>query len=270
MASSSTADIALAAAKDQFTDIEEALARLIRVNYAPDARSRGAASDRSAEAPISPSFEGTLDPAGHQVAHGARGQRSRRKRGVLARVTLAVCLGISAIWAWRSAGNPAPAQTTALPAIETSVPPPAQAASMAQGLTTAENEQGGAPDEPPQSDTTARDLAALRQTVAQLAAGQEQLTRELAKLQAEKPQADKPSAEKPDEQVLARVSAAPAPPLAAPVRKPAVKTRTSPQAARRLSASIISPPLQPAPQTPPQAQLSALPLPRPPMPVPLP
>lgn len=50
----------------------------------------------------------------------------------------------------------------------------------------------------------ARDLAALRQTVEQLAAGQAQLTREMAKLQAEKPQAAKPQAVKPSAENLAK------------------------------------------------------------------
>jgi hypothetical protein len=218
---------------DQFSDLEEALAKLIHANYAPEARARASAPDMSAGARIPPSFEATLGFADRRGADRARDQVSLRKRGVLAGVTIAVCVGASAIWAWRSYGGPAPGLAAVPPAI----------------------------------DTAGGDLAALRQTIARLAAGQDQLTRELAKLQAEKPQADKPSTEKPGERMLRRVSAPAAPPLAAPARKPAAKTPMSPQTARRLSPSIPSPPSRPVPQIASQPQLSAL---RPPMPVPHP
>jgi hypothetical protein len=251
-------------ANDPFTDLEEALARLIHADYAPEARAGASAPDMSAGARLSPSFEATLGPADPHGAVRPRDRVSLSRRGVLAHVMIAVCLGASAIWAWRSYGGPSAGQATAPPAIDTAAPPPAQSAASAQRATTAENKQGAASGELGQIDTTARDLAALRRTVAQLAAGQEQLTRELAKLQA-----DKPPVEKPDERMLRRVSASPAPPLAAPVRKPAAKTPVSPHAARRLSPSVHSPP-QPVPQIPPQLQLSALPLLRPPMPVPQP
>jgi hypothetical protein len=58
------------------------------------------------------------------------------------------------------------------------------------------NEQRAASAER-QQIATARDLAALRQTVEQLAAGQKQLTRDIAKLQAEKPRADNPKSSSP-------------------------------------------------------------------------
>ncbi len=100
-----------------------------------------------------------------------------------------------------------------------------------------------------QLEAMARDLAAVRQTVEQLAAGQEQMARDVAKLQA---------AEK---DIRHRILAPPPQPAAAPARKPA------------------PPPAQPAPQIsatppPPAPQISAAPPPpappppaRPPMPV---
>jgi hypothetical protein len=133
----------------------------------------------------------------------------------------------------------------------------------------AANEPGAASAERQQIETS--DLAALRQTVEQLAAGQEQLTRELAKLQAEKPQVDKPPAEKPDKRMLRRVSAHPAPPVAAPARKPAPIAPMPPQAAPQVSTvSRLSPPPRPVPQIPSETRPSDRPPLRPPMPVPQP
>jgi hypothetical protein len=291
--------VAPTVAKDRFTGVEEALTRLAHqaASDTPDARPRVPASDRSAEARISQSFAAaTLGPADLR-APIPREQRSLGKRSTLARVAIAVCIGASAILAWRSYGgpaiatwappftarpsadqtptpqmpDPAPEQAAAPPAVETSAPPPAQAASqaasIAQPATTAANEPGAASAERPQIETMARDLAALRQTVAQLAAGQEQLTREIAKLQAEKPPADKPPTEKPEKRMLRRVSA----PAAPPARKPAPITPMPLQAAPQVSTvSPLSPPPQSAPQIPSEPQSAEPPPLRPPMPVPQP
>jgi hypothetical protein len=316
-------------AKDHFADVEEALARLAHASYPPDAPGRGPASDRSADARISQSLTaatlGAADlrppiPREHRslaklisVISNIMGTSGRSytktscrrhlecaglERGTLARVAIAVCLGASAIWAWRSYGgparvgpavrlelsatlggpNPRPADARSrtrasgrAPAVERSAPPPAQAASqsasIAQPATTAANDPGAASAARQQVETS--DLAALRQTVEQPASSQEQLTREIAKLQTEKFQADKPPAERPDKRMLRRVSAHPAPPVAAPTRKPTAMTPMPPQAARRLSTvSPLSPPPQPAPQIRSETQPSNPP--RPPMPVPQP
>lgn len=256
--------------KDHFTDVEEALVRLVHANFTSDARARAPAFDRSVDARIPQSFEAAmLGPAGRQRAESVRERRSLGKRGTLARVAITVCLGASAIWTWRSYGGPAPEQATAPRAMETSAPPPAQAASqtasIAQPETTAANALGAASAERQQIETS--DLAALREAVAQLAAGQEQMTREIAKLQAEKPQADKPPAAKTDKRMLRRVSAHPAPRVAAPARKPAPIATMPPQAAPRV-VSRLSPPPRPAPKIPSETQSSAPPSLRPPMPVP--
>ena len=263
-----------------FTNIEQALARLLHAIYPPDARGRGPASDRSADARISQSFTGRPPIP--------REQRSLGKRNTLACVAIAVWLGASAIWAWQSYGgpardiiatpapqtpNPAPEQAAAPPATEMSAPPPARAAlraaSIAQPATTAADEPGEASAERQQVETG--DLAALRQTIERLAAGQEQLTRKIAELEAEKPQADKPQAEQPDKHMLRRVSAQDAPTVAAPARKPAPITPMPPQAARRVSTvTALSRPPRPAPQMPSETQPSNPPPLRPPMPVPQP
>jgi hypothetical protein len=212
--------------KDRFASVEQALTRLAHqgASDAPDARPRGPASVEAVDARMSQSFAAaTLGPAelgpadlSAQIPHE---QRSPGKRGTLARVAIIVCLGAGAIWAWRSYGSAAtnmiatwapalsaPASAEQTPAAQTpeaapqqpaSAPPPAQAASQAasipQPTTTVANEPSTGSARGQQAETMARDLAALRQTVDRLAAGQEQLVHEIAKLRAEKPLADKPA-----------------------------------------------------------------------------
>jgi hypothetical protein len=143
-----------------------------------------------------------------------------------------------------------------------------QAASIVPSTTTAANEPSTASADHQQIEAMARDLAALHQTVQQLTADHEQLTGKLAQIQAEKPQANKPSAETPDKREPRRVSAHPAAPVPAPIRKPAPIT---PQATSRVSTlNSLSPPSQPASQIPSQPPLSG-PTPfRPPLGVPQP
>jgi hypothetical protein len=275
-------DVAPMVAEDPFIDIEQALARLVHASYPPGARRRGPASDRSADARISQSFAaGTLGAADLRPPI-PREQRSHGKPNTLARVAIAVCLGASAIWAWQSYGgparditappaqqtpNPVPEQAAARPATAMSALPPVRAAlraaSIGRPAATAADEPGAAAAERQQVETG--DLAALRQTVEQLAAGQEQLIRKIARLEAEKPQADKPQAEQPDKRTLRPVSAHPAPTIAAPARQPAPITPMPPQAARRASTvTALSRPPRPAPQMPWETPS------RPPMPVPVP
>jgi hypothetical protein len=86
--------------------------------------------------------------------------------------------------------------------------------------------------DPAQVQQMARDLATLRQTVEQLAAGLDQVTRELGKLEAA------------DVEILAKITAAPPPPRPAPARKP----------------TPTAPPSSPEPVTPP---MSLAPIPQP-------
>jgi hypothetical protein len=268
-------DPAAMAADDDVSAMEQALARLVHASYPPDAPGSGAESERSADARISQPFAAET-PGTAALPPSPRKQRSRGKRRTNARVAIALCLGACAIWAWRSYGgsDPAPEQAAAPPATEMAAPPPArdasqiasQAALITWPATTAAIGPGAASAER-QAETS--DLAALRQTVEQLAAGQERLTKEIAELQAEKPRADKPPAEKPDKRMQQRVSADPAPPVAAPARKPAQITSMPPKAARGVAtASSVSRPPRPEPQVPSATQPSNQPPLRPPMPVP--
>ena len=319
--------IAPTAGKDRFTGVEEALARLAHqgASDTPDARLRGPASDRSADARTAHSLaETTLGPSDLRAPIR---EQSLRKRGTLARAAIGVCLGVAAIWAWQSYGgaasdmmaswgsplgwisarlspqtpatqtpDPTSGQAVAPAAVETSASPPVQAAvqaasqagSFAQPATTAANEAAAGAADRQQIETMARDLAALRQTVEQLIADQEQLTREVAKLQAEKAQADKPAAEKPDRRMPRQVPApgrrsdvfdpgqnpnAPGAPrtlgsfVPLPARKPAAIT--APQAAPQVSTvSPVPPPPQSAPQIASEPRPSDPAPRRPPMPVP--
>src|SRR5262249_30278555 len=93
-----------------------------------------------------------------------------------------------------------------------------------------------APATPPidaaQVQQMARDLATLRQTVERLAAGLDQVTREIGKLEAA------------DVEILAKITPAPPPPRPAPARKP---TPTAPPS----SSTPITPATSLAPTPPP-------------------
>jgi hypothetical protein len=208
---------------------------------------------------------------------------SRRTSRSLARFLVAACVGVAATLAWQSYGgtvkrmiaNSAPQLSWLLLSLPTTNPPsgheiaveqpspPAvqvsapQAAPEQRGPVASTASVSTAPTAPSpelqQLETMAHDLAAVRQSVEQLAAGQEQMARDIAKLQTA------------GQDIRRRISALP--PAAAPTaRKPV----PSPQPAPQSSAGPLPPaPPQPAPQS------SAAPLPpeppepllRPPMPV---
>ena len=208
---------AATASKDSFGGVEETLAKLAHqaatvTPVTSDPRPRGPASDKPTDARISQSSGApTLGPETLGPAD-LRAQMPREplaKRRQLARIAIAVCLCVAALWAWRSYGNaaramvaalaspagvtpdrapnPAPTQAVAPAAVEPP-PPPVQAASTAPPV----NAPAAASVDRRQIDAMARDVAALRQTVEQLTAGQAQLKDEIAKLAAEKSAAEKP------------------------------------------------------------------------------
>jgi hypothetical protein len=100
---------------------------------------------------------------------------------------------------------PPPAQTAlqveSPAALQVASPAASQAASQAapvtQPVTTAANEPATVSADHQQMEAMARDVAALRQTIGQLTAGQAQLKAQIAKLHAERSQANLPPAEKP-------------------------------------------------------------------------
>jgi hypothetical protein len=131
-------------------------------------------------------------------------QMKRRDWGGFARFLLAICIGVAATVAWQSYGKrssatetpqAAPVQQTAPAAVAPSVP-------VAPSIDPAEVHQ------------IAMDLAALRQTVAQITFSQDQMARKVDRLQAA------------DQEILAKIpEPPPTPPIAA---APAVAGRPAP------------------------------------------
>jgi hypothetical protein len=171
--------------------------------------------------------------------------KRRGSRG-FTRYLLAICIGVAAALAWQSYGE-AGKQMIATNAPEFGwsseakqmiaswvqqlgwTKPPAgsekQAAPVAQ--TVAPKAPTAPSLDPEQVQQMARDLATLRHTVEQLAAGQDQVTREIGKLEAA------------DVEILAKIPAPPPPrPIAAPARKPmpvlptSSRAPTAPQSSR--------------------------------------
>jgi hypothetical protein len=248
--------------RKDWTGVEEALSRLAQdaARGASDRRSGTAESDFSAGLRVTePSPDATLRPANldNDALRDDRSSLGRRTLRNFARFLMVACVGVAATLAWQSYGGaakdmiaswapqlgwspslpatnlpPGPdsaAQQPSPPAIQASAPEaaPAQAGAVAPAAeTVAPTAPASAPIELQQLNTMARDLAALRQTTEQLAAGQEQMAREIAKL-------------KTAEQDIRHKISAPAPrPPAAPARKPA----TPPQPAPQSSAAPLPPP----------------------------
>ena len=155
-------------------------------------------------------------------------ENEKRRRGSFARYFVAILIGVAATLAWQSYGDAAK-QVIATSAPELGWSPeakqmiagwvqqlgwtkPSIGAPVAQ--TAPETVVPKAPAVPSidqaQVQQIARDLATLRQTVEQLAAGLDQVTRQIARLEAA------------DVEILAKIIPAPPPPrpIAAPARKP--------------------------------------------------
>ena len=172
--------------------------------------------------------------------------KRRGSRG-FARYLVAICIGVAATLAWQSYGEAAKQMiATSAPELGWSseakqmianwvqqlgwTKPPAgsekQAAPVAQ-TAVAPNAPTAPSFDPEKIQQMARDLATLQQTVEQLAAGQPQVTREIAKLEAA------------DVEILAKIPAPPPPrPITAPARKPmpvlptSSRAPTAPQSSR--------------------------------------
>ena len=84
-------DVVPTVEKDHFTDLEQALARLVRANYPPDARAGGSASGGSADARISQSFAAAT--LGAADLRPLMPRESLGKRSIIARAVSAWWLG---------------------------------------------------------------------------------------------------------------------------------------------------------------------------------
>ena len=200
-------------------------------------------------------------------------QTSRR----LVRFLMAACFGVAATLAWQSYGDaaremiatsapqlgwlllPPPAmdpppgreiagEQPGPSALAASAPqaPSAQAAGVASTASEAAASTAAAEPSPElrqQLETMAHDLAAVRQRVEQLAAGQEQIAGDLAKLHTA------------EQDIRRRISALP-PAAGATVRKPVPLPQVPPQ-------SSVAPPPPPPPQVAPQSSIAPAPPPPP-------
>ena len=278
-------EVVLLAPKD-WTDAEEALSRLAQV--ASDRRRATAGSDFSAGPRVTePSLDTTLRRAdlNHDPLPTDRPSLGRRTSRSLARFLVAACIGAAATLAWQSysgaakqmiastapqlgwllsqpAMDPPSRREIAVdqpgpPVVEAPAPQAASAQAEAVAPTASETAASTAPAAPApelqQLATMAQDLAAVRQSVEQLAAGQEQMARDIAKLQTA------------GQDLRRRISALPPGAATAP-------HRPVPPPPPALQSSVA--PLSPAPPEP-APPSSATPLPpappepplRPPMPV---
>jgi len=272
----------------EWTDAEEALSKLAHV--ASDRRRATAVSDFSAGPRVTePSLGPALRPADLSNDPLPTDPRSLRGRTSLslARFLLAACVGVAATLAWQAYGgtakqmiansipqlswlllsppatNPPSGSEIAVeqpspPAVQESGPQGASAQAGAVATTASEPAASTAPAAPSpefqqQLETMMHDLAAVRQSVEQLAAGQEQIARDIAKLQTD------------GQDMRRRIPGLP-PAAAITAREPVAPPQPAPQS----SAAALPPaPSQQAPQS------SAAPFPpappepplRPPMPM---
>jgi hypothetical protein len=133
---------------------------------------------------------------------------TRRKRGSFTRVLITFCIGVGATLAWQSYGD------TAREIIANSYPQLSWLAPQAAVAQTVPDTVVPPTPSPDSQELKAMSLglAAVRQRVdqfaAQFAAGQEQMTREITKLQAA------------EQDILQKISAPPARPEVAQARKP--------------------------------------------------
>ncbi|HEY2230935.1 MAG TPA: hypothetical protein VGI22_25000 [Xanthobacteraceae bacterium] len=269
-------DVVVLAPKE-WTDAEEALAKLAHV--ASHRRRPTPGADFSAGPRVTePLLDATLRDLKNDPLPTDRPSRGRRTSRGFARFLMMACVGVAATLAWQSYGGtakqiiassaPQLGSLLSTPAmdppsdLETAVAQPSPAAvqasapqaASAPATTVAPTASETAPPTAPSPElqqlaTMAHDLAAVQQSVEQLAAGQEQMAREIAKLQTA-------------EQDIRRRISAPSPAAANAARKPVPPPPPAPQ-----SSATLLPPAPPPPA--PQPSVAPLPPepPRPPMPV---
>jgi hypothetical protein len=242
-------DVVVLAPKD-WTDAEEALSKLAHV-----VSDRRRPADFSAGArPTEPSLGPALRPADLNIVPTDRPSPGRRTSRSLAGFLVAAGVGVAATLAWQSYGGgaeqmiadsvpqlswllsspPATSPTSEIAleqaspaAVQTFAPQAASVQAGSVASTAAETAASIAPAAPSaelqqQLETMMHDLAAVRQSVEQLAAGQEQMARDIAKLQtaghdirrgtSALPPAAVTTARKPVPQPAPQASAAPLPP----------------------------------------------------------
>ena len=154
--------------------------------------------------------DGMTRPTGLKSKRPSRGKRAARS---LTRFLILFCIGVATTLAWQSYGDAARAMiANSSPQLDWLAPQAAPVAQTAPDIAARAAPAAPSPDLQ-QLKEMSRDLAAVRQSVdqlaAQFAAGQQQMADDIAKLQAE-------------------ISAPPPRPAAAPARKPVPLTQPPP------------------------------------------
>ncbi len=135
----------------------------------------------------------------------APGKRASR---ALSRFLIMFCMGIATTLAWQSYGDAAREMiASSSPQLGWLAPQAAPVAQTAPNMIAPAAPTAPSPDRQ-QLNAMSLSLAALRQSVDQLAAGQEQMTRDITKLRAV------------EQDILDKITAPPPRPAAAPARKP--------------------------------------------------
>jgi hypothetical protein len=167
--------------------------------------------------PTEPSVDAPLRPADlkNDWFPSKRPSRGKRASRALARFLITFCIGVAATLAWQSYGDAAREMiASSSPQLAWLAP---QAAPVAQ--TAPDMIAPAAPAAPSldrqQLNAMSLGLAALRQSVDQLAAGQEQIRGDITKLR------------EVEQDILDKISAPPPRPAAAPARKPVPLTPPS-------------------------------------------
>jgi hypothetical protein len=204
-------DVTLSPAKpDQVASVEEALSRLARqaAHQSPDRRSRLLASHFFAAKSV-PTVDPTMRSLGgnDEQASGVRNSLGGRTARILPRILLIAGLGAAATLAWLSSWPPQSRESSVAqpvvadarngsetveqgsqPAVhaivEEATPQPSTTAQTTSDTIVSATTPAPSPAVIEQLQAMAHDVASLRQRIEQLTAGQEQLSRTIAKLQA--------------------------------------------------------------------------------------
>jgi len=160
-----------------------------------------------------PSLDPSLEPVDlKNWLPSERPSLGNRASRALARFLITLCIGVGATLAWQSYGDAAREMiASASPRLAWLAP---QAAPVARTAPDAVAQTAPSPDQE-QLNAMSLSLAAVRQSVDQLAASQEQMTRDITKLQTA------------TQAILDKISAPPPRPAGATARKPAPLTPTA-------------------------------------------
>ncbi len=158
-----------------------------------------------------PPVDATLHPADLDRLPSKRPSLGKRASRALARFVITFCIGVAATLAWQSYGDAAREMIASSSAqLSWVAPHSAPVAQTPPDRTTPAVPTASSPDR-----QRLNEIAMIRQSIDQLAAGQEQMTREITKLRTA------------EQEILDKISVPPPRPAAAPAHKPVPPTPPS-------------------------------------------